>query len=516
MSIEDLLRSDPSTAKVILHSSFIESITNLPNFPSLIDFFCIESRLIESIDFMFGNFSEDSLSQAEKIRLAYNSSFVFRLANDQITKKFTYSKSVQQTFFKMCEIDSDDHATALGYFEDVYRTLLSSINDDSSFFAKLISCGYVVKVFPMVISMNDAHRSILKTIFESKLPDLAKLKSHTFDYMMYNYLNEKIPIVPEGNWRNKYRNVRMLLNCLACSEDRFLFKSKYVSELFALKHVKHENVPGFLEELFHLKISILKFLAKTGQVKTAPRLFDLFESWRSFSGSKQRLLMLQDIVDFVKAMSANDEFKRSATREMIGQLLKIFDETPFCDILHKRVIEILIQLMDVIGKDPDIRRDFSTFLSEKLEAFRSRNANEEISRPVSKFHFVSLLEKFELKAEETALIDLKQSFESLYRDSEKEAEQEPIVVSEKIGIEGNDLDGGLQSDRACLERLIGQKEEVFLNNPENFSIFQPELETLIHNLDPYSLDTDLDRTPSIKSDKMSRGTSIELGFDPQI
>lgn len=522
MSLEELLGqgANVNSKEVFLHPSFSTEVDSLHAQPALADFLASESRMLDALNYMYGNNIDSSLSYEEQCRLAFNASLVLASVETKLVQIFMTSKPLKRLFFSQCNVESEEHSTALGYFENTYKTLLGELNDDNQGFAKLLADGYVSKVFPMVVAMSDAHRNILKSIFDHQSECIVKLKGNTFDYFMYNYLNEKIEVAPGGTWKRKYRNARMLVNALTESELKFRFKEKYIPELFTINRIKHQEVEGFVGEVFRFKLAVLRYLAKTEQIRTAPRILQLFDSWKKLCGPKTSISFLVEILEFLRAISKASEFQSNPPQGLLDKLMMIWKEIHSNDIIHIRISEILSNLIQQINSDKKFLQEISEFLVDQLSNAKQPGDEESQLNPISPIHFAPLLEKIEINPENEKLLALKEKFFMTYLkpEEEQEVEHSSIVFSELHEILSEDLD--MVQPLEINSRKVSQDiEEQILKN-EQFASFNMD-EIPIGDMDPYTLPQDLERSSVLREDDSNRKTingredNFEYSIDSQ-
>lgn len=522
MSLEQLLGqgANVSSKEVFLHPSFSTEVDNLHAQPGLTTFLASENRMLDALNYMYGSKIDSSLSFEDQCRLAYNSSLVLASVETKLVQIFMTSKPLKRLFFSQCNVESEEQSTALGYFENTYRTLLGELNDDNQGFAKLLADGYVSKVFPMVVAMSDAHRNVLKSIFDHQGECVEKLKANTFDYFMYNYLNEKIEIFSGGTWKRKYRNARTLVKSLTESELKFRFKEKYIPELFTINRIKHQEIEGFVGEVFQFKLAVLKYLAKTEQIRTAPRALELFDSWKKLSDSKTRISFLVEILEFLREISKAEEFQSHPHQELLNKLIKIWKEIPSNDIVHIRISEILSNLIQQINSNQKILQKISEFIVDQLSTAKQPGHQESQLNPISPIHFAPLLEKIEIDPQNDTLLALKEKFFETYlkTEEEQEIEHSSVVFSEIREILSEDMDAA-QSLEINSRKVSQDLEDQILKN-EQFPNFNLD-EIPIGDFDPYTLPQDFERSCVLREDDTSRKTinrredNFGYSIDPQ-
>lgn len=160
----------------------------------------------------------------------------------------------------------------------------------------------------MVIALTDAHREILKELFECSYPEILRLKAFIFDYLMYIYLNEKLTVGDSDHWKTKYRNLILLLSFLSEKQIQILFKLKYVPELYSMKNVKNDKIEGFTEHIYWLKLAVLKYLAKTGQITRCANSYDFLNSWTQFKTSVNLRVYQYLVIKFFMYLSSQKDF----------------------------------------------------------------------------------------------------------------------------------------------------------------------------------------------------------------
>ena len=229
-------------------------------------------------------------------------------------------------------------------------------------------------------------------------------------------------------------------------------------------------MPGFVEELFLLKLMVLKYLAKTGQGLTSSSSNQLFSNWKGLKPSKQKVFVLMAILDFLVVLSPNSEFASAMTLELVHQLLGLFSATPNNDLLHCKITQIFVNCAGKLNSAREIQNVLVDFLSKNLLDSNPQDKNDPL-RKVSKAHFVEILKVLEVPTSAPRLQEFKEESLKQTEDPESLQDQSSMVISEVREINREGLENVMLFEKMPSEQMIKDHEDSLLMKSHNKLVF---------------------------------------------
>ena len=281
--------------------------------------------------------------QSAQCILPFHSHLALCSTSDHFISRIYKNKKAIKALFNISVLDTNLYQTAQGYFMSIIKSHLSYTNDKIEEFIGLVIDLSGELIFPLVHSFSYSNMQIIKLILCSNTTSLNKLQFSLFEYILYYILNEKFvnnePKIPMEDF---FSNIRSLFEGLLEEGTHYDYKLKYENNLYSTKYIKSKK---YLEELLLVRLSILKYIAGTGQLKFSTGLDRLLSDYRKFKDNKIRRIFIHDLLIFMERVSLNPSFNQVNPVTLVRFLFRIMEENPSVDILIHRIRSILQNLI---------------------------------------------------------------------------------------------------------------------------------------------------------------------------
>lgn len=340
--IDDLLKTKPTVLSVLASPSFIQQL-DFPNVP-LLNFLSGKEVVHELVQLITNSHPALPSSHAAGCEAAFKAFSALSSGTPQISSALTADATSLKLLLSMCRVTEDTQATSLGYFQEIFKTLLSPLTAAREAFVRTLKVSQPNYLSQLVNSMTTAHANCLKYFFQCDDPQASSLKQDLFDFLMYTYLNEKFAIDGDQRWRVKLLNVIDVVNDLGWRDLRFTFKPKYIPELFSCRFVANKTVPELLESIYYLKLTVIRYITKTELITSCDHPAKFAHSWTKFPLSRRRHFYALAILDALLMMADHDSFKAMLSCELLHALLFMIDSFRNNDVVHNKAFRLVEKL----------------------------------------------------------------------------------------------------------------------------------------------------------------------------
>ena len=355
--IDNILNNDP-----ILESLFKE-ITFMDEFysqkPNLIEFLAKSETIRQMIEYIYDIDKITHLTFKQQCDFPFIAFNVLSNVNPTITDALYKDNELLKYLFSISERDMDAYITSQGYFQAIFKNMLSDLNPYMEKFVKLLKSDAESRVFPLIHNLSKANSEIIKDILGNTKEYIKKLQNCIFEYLLFYFLNEQFTdssIIPE-----MFENLNDIFTFLRQEGIKYNYKLKYEFTLYSDKYVKNRK---YSEEIYIFKLTLLKYIAETRQINRCekPELF--IKSYKNFKSSKKYTFIINSLVEFFRILAANEDFHVTVTADFIFEVLAIIKETEYNDVIHKHIFEILNYLQDILSNDKASTEIIANFLIE--------------------------------------------------------------------------------------------------------------------------------------------------------
>jgi hypothetical protein len=357
-----IIRDGGSLKQVLDHTSFLEELSAQK--PYLTEFLRLPNNLKTLI--MFVTQSEDSkLPRADGCKYAFLAFTVLTTPNYKITESLLKSTELLQQLFLLAKADEERYATAQGYFLGIVRMLLSDLNVLKEEFINIVCIDAKTLIYPILQNMTASNAGIIKEILSNPTACLQSIQTSIFDYLLYFYLNEKFFAVKRGVKEYMFDNLVSIIRFLAQENIRYNYKMKYESNLYSDKNIR---VKEYWEDLFYLRVVLLKYIAVTGQIKSFDSPVAFLSMHKKYLSSKRRTVVTKEIVSFLRIISGNKEFLERFDIALLRELLAVLEVFPLNDVIQVEIFSILKNSSKQIEKDQASMKVLMDFYAKVLES----------------------------------------------------------------------------------------------------------------------------------------------------
>jgi hypothetical protein len=204
---------------------------------------------------------------------------------------------------------------------------------------------------PMVQNMSQANAQALRDILSDDSGVIRKYQNGLFEYILYYYLNEIFASsvefsVDEGSFENLYQ----IFQHLGAKKIRYEFKLKYEGKLYSEKNIRQVK---WVEELFILKVVLLKYIGQTEQIKKCDNPTFFLQSYTHYLKSKRKTVIVLELLRFFRIISVYKEFQEKIDPQFVKELLRVCEIFKRCDIVHNEVFQILQNLSSFVQKSAE-------------------------------------------------------------------------------------------------------------------------------------------------------------------
>lgn len=362
--------------------------------PYLIDYLKPKELLHVLLSYMIRPDDVNVAPQSPDCRYAFFAYSVFSTPNYSITETLLKNNDLLTLLFSLAEKDESKFSTAQGYLMGIMRMLLSDMNVLKDELITVLFKNSGTLIFPLIHNMNSANASILKEILVNQNPLLKKLQFSIFEYILFFYLNEKFTTSTQASL-NEYMfdNLVSIFKYLAAENIRYDYKLKYEGNLYSAKNIRAKE---YLDDLFYLRVNLLKYIANTGQIKKCDRAPELVASHKLYKQSKRGLVIAKDIVAFLRTLSVNEEFRVNVNEFLIQELVTILKHFPKIDVIHSHVFEIFMMNIKVIEVNPTALKIILHFFTESIQKSALPGQSKKHVNSCSLAFFANFIEQLDL------------------------------------------------------------------------------------------------------------------------
>ena len=327
--------------------------------------------------------------------LAFHAFMILAAQNPTIQVVLYERTELLAQFFAIGQKSSQEALTAQGYLYGAVRNWISLSNTSAESFIKVLIKHSDAFVLPLVHNPTAPNTAILKELLSSEQESLRKYKISIFDYIIYFFMNEKFEDDLLVKDEDAFRNIFDVFHFLGSENVIFEYKQAYVAKLFVVNNIKR---PKFREELVTLRICILNYLAKIGQVTTCPLDSALLSEYANYPAGPKRTSFLQELLGFLKAVSNRLEFQEKLSAAFFVFLIELVKNMPRNDVIHCLVFSIFENCAAWLGTNEESLTTVGIFLLEigKKSSLPSQEGKKSPANQIS-LNFVNrLLEKLNL------------------------------------------------------------------------------------------------------------------------
>lgn len=300
--ISELLQQKAPLERLMEEQSFLDDVYSQK--PDLVAFLAQEATIRELLTMVYESSPNSEKNYQKQCANAFYAQTIISNLIPQVTETLTNNKSLLKQFFSIASADDRTHVTPLGYFQSMFRYLVSDLNSLQTQFISAIIKHKDVFLVPLVENLTKSNGEVIKIIFETKKPELEKLQLSLFEYLLFHFLNEKFTDTSRLEER-----IAILVGIFQFMGEKGIkqkYKEKYIQNLFMDSNIKNK---ALIEHIFHLKISILNYIVETDQLKYNEHYMKLFTTYESVQKSPKHLLYLFVVLKFFKTISDFNEFK---------------------------------------------------------------------------------------------------------------------------------------------------------------------------------------------------------------
>lgn len=356
-----IIREGGSLKQVLDHSSFLEELTAQK--PYLTEFLRLPNNLKTLIMFLTQS-EESKLPRADGCKYAFFAFTVLTTPNYKITEALLKSTELLNQIFLLAKADEERYSTAQGYFLGIFRMMLSDVNVLKEEFINIVCMDAKKLMYPILQNMTSSNAGIIKEILSNQSPCLQDMQAVIFDYLLYFYLNEKFFAVKRGIKEYMFDNLISIIRFLTQENIRYNYKMKYESNLYSDKNIRAKE---HWEDLFYLRVVLLKYIAVTGQIKTCESPVTFLLMHKKYTNSKRRVVVTKEIVSFFKIISTNIEFLNRFSTQLLQELLVVLEAFPLNDVIQVEIFSILKNCIKQIEQKKDNMKVLMDFFLNVLE-----------------------------------------------------------------------------------------------------------------------------------------------------
>jgi hypothetical protein len=362
--LPDLVREGASLKQILNSVYFPDELALQRNY--LIEYLKQKEVIHNLLGFMIKPDDPPTAPQSPECKFAFYAYCVLSTPNDSIIEALLSNQDLLNMLFSPAHSDESRYTTSQGYLMGIIRLLLSDMNPMKNDFISILFKNSGTLIFPLIHNMTSANSAILKEILVTPNPLLAKLQFSIFEYILFFYLNEKFTTSPHACVNDyMFDNLVSIFRHLGNEKIRYEYKLKYEGNLYSIKNIRAKE---HMEDLFYLRVCLLRYIAITEQIKKSDRIAELLNARHLFSNGKRKFWLVKEIVGFVKILSGNKEFVGVIDEKVVRELIKIVIDFPKSDIMHTAVFEILMNSVLKIEASPSLLSSILEFLNSLVES----------------------------------------------------------------------------------------------------------------------------------------------------
>ena len=356
-----IIREGGSLKQALDHVSFLDELTAQK--PYLTEFLRLPNNLKALIMFLTQS-EESKLPRADGCRYAFFAFTVFTTPNYKITEALLKSTEMIGQIFMLAKTDEDRYSTAQGYFLGIFRMMLSDANVLKEEFINIVCMDAKALIYPILQNMTSSNAAIIREILSNQSARLQNIQAVIFDYLLYFYLNEKFFAAKRGANEYMFDNLISIIRFLTQENIRYNYKMKYESNLYSDKNIRTKE---HWEDLFYLRVVLLKYIAVTGQIKSCESPETLLTMYRKYANSRRRVVVTKEIVSFLKIISANSEFLCRFSTHFLRELIDVLQAFPLNDVIQVEIFAILKNCVKKIEQEKESIKVLMDFFQSVLD-----------------------------------------------------------------------------------------------------------------------------------------------------
>jgi hypothetical protein len=334
--------------------------------PYLVKYLQRKEIIHQLLGFMMRPDDPSIAPQSADCKFAFYAFSVLSTPNDSIIKTLLNNSDLLALMFSLAQSDENRYATAQGYLMGIIRVLLSDMNQLKEEFISVLFKNSGNLIFPLIHNMTSSNSTILKDILVAQNPLLRKLQFSIFEYILFFYLNEKFATSSHASVNEfMFDNLVSIFKNLGSQKVIYEYKLKYEGNLYTPKNIRAKD---HLDDLFYLRVCILKYIAATEQIRKSDRIAELLASRRLYSGSRRKFMIVKEMISFVKILSVNKETIEIIDHGVIKELIGVILDFPKADILHSNIFDILMNCKVKIEVDTASMKVLLGFLASLAES----------------------------------------------------------------------------------------------------------------------------------------------------
>lgn len=337
VQISLLIERKDSLQDVLSHPDFTEELSK--DSECLIDYLCLPSQMTLLIEFISMPSDDRQTATKQELELSWNAFQLLSRAKIKITAALFSNDFLLTSFFLIARTKHSTHSTSQGYFLEICKSILESFSIQRKALLSCFNNPSLPYLFSLIENLTPSNSQLLKLLMSD--PDGLRFerKVAVFNYIVFYYLNAKFQTNPDVAFEDDcLANVVRFFEFLEREELVFEFKQKYIMKLVT---DKTDNGSPFFIGLFKIRVSILSYLARTGQVTAIPTPEVYFNRVIDVCSQSKTTSLLFSAIRFFKTLSESKEFVKQVNHQFIASLFKLVIDYPTADVLHSQVFDIL-------------------------------------------------------------------------------------------------------------------------------------------------------------------------------
>lgn len=383
--IDEILSNKPTLSALFSDPGFMTSFYSQK--PKLIEYLSKTDTIRQMIEYMYDIDKISELTYKQQCDYPFVAFNILSNVNPTITEVLYKNNELLQYFFSIERRNMDGYMTSQGYFQATVKNMLSDVNAHNESFVKVLKIDAERRIFPLVRNLSKANAEILKEILVSTKSYIKKLQTCVFEYLLFYFLNEQFKDTEEVV--DMFENLNDLFEFLRRENVKYNYKIKYEYTLYSDKYVKNRK---YKREIYGFKLVLLKYIAETKQIMKCQNPHVFLTSYKDYKQFPKFLFLLNNLVEFFRILSFNEDFVLTITPEFISDLIEIIKISYKNDIIHKHAFTVLYNLSKYISTNKAATTIVVDFLVELKPELKNPKESKGFCNRISLDFVYKLLE----------------------------------------------------------------------------------------------------------------------------
>ena len=390
--LEELIKNQASLEDLFEDPLYLDEVTYQN--PELFQYLANDQIITKLFNYIYTPKTNKNKNFQKLSKYSFYAYSTIANCSSEITSLIIKNPNHLKKLFSLINKNDEESITSRGYFQTIIKNMLSDLNPHLNQFIKVLKINPELYIFPLIKNLTKANSEIIKDILGTNEKKIKKLQLCVFEFLLFFYLNEQFE--DREDIEDIFENIIDIFHFLNVQEDLiYKYKLKYEYTLYSDEYV---NKKKYSEQIYFLKLALLRYIAITEQIKQCKNPEKFLLSYRDFKKSKKLFFYLKELLEFFAVLSKNKEFFQTANFEFYQNLLSVIKEFPYKDIFHKLIFQILTNSKSFINKNKKTLTLLTDFIQTQQNLLNFPSQKKKTSQnKISLHNIFTLLQQINLE-----------------------------------------------------------------------------------------------------------------------